>query len=265
MGLCLFFALNEYLTKNTINVIVLDDVVMSIDHNHRRDICKLFKTFFSDKQLIITTHDTAWAKQLRTEGIVEQRNMIHFVNWNIDAGPTFEFDKDLWDKIKELLEKDDVPGAASKLRREAESFFENVCDCLYAPIPYKGNLQWELGEYATAAVATLKSLTERAKKNCEKGGDTAKKETIEIFYENAKGVIARSQIEQWAINAEVHYNKWSEMKRKDFEPVAESFKELFKLFTCPKCGGLLILEKGIGKIKSKKVGCGCGEINWVIE
>ncbi|MFH1673522.1 MAG: chromosome segregation protein SMC, partial [Pseudomonadota bacterium] len=79
MGLCLFFALNEYLTKDAIKIIILDDVVMSIDRNHRRAICNLLKTYFSDKQFIITTHDTAWAKQLKTEDVVKQKNMVHFL------------------------------------------------------------------------------------------------------------------------------------------------------------------------------------------
>jgi len=262
MGLCLFLALNEYLTKNALSIIVLDDVIMSIDHNHRRDICRLIKTHFSDKQLVITTHDTAWAKQLKTEGIVEQKNMIHFLSWDIEVGPSYEWDKDIWDKIAELLKKDDVPGAAQKLRREAECYFENVCDFLSAKITYKGSRQWELGEYASAAVSVLKSLAHSAKKNFEKAGDRNKALEVEKFYENAKKVISRSQVEQWAVNAGIHYNQWADMKRKDFEPVVESFRELFNLFQCPACEGPLLFERSVGKTASRSVSCRCKEISW---
>ena len=58
MGLCLFLALNKYLTRGAIHVIVLDDVVMSIDSNHRRSVCKFLREHFRDRQFIITTHDT---------------------------------------------------------------------------------------------------------------------------------------------------------------------------------------------------------------
>jgi len=262
MGLCLFFALNDYLTKNNIQTVVLDDVVMSIDANHRRDICKLLRDFFPGKQFIITTHDTAWAKQLKTEGVVAQKNMVHFVNWNVDTGPVFEFDKDLWDKIKESLEKDDVPAAAARLRREAEFFFENVCDFLYAKIPYKGTHQWELGEYASAAVSALKTIIERAIKNFRKAKQEDKAKELESFYEAAKGIIAKSNIEQWAVNAEVHYNKWANLTKKDFAPVVEAFKELFKLFECSKCHGLLIMERGVGDANTKTVVCNCRNISW---
>lgn len=265
MGLCLFFSLNDYLTKNKIQTIVLDDVVMSIDSNHRRDICKLLRDYFPEKQFIITTHDTAWAKQLRTENVVAQKNMVHFVNWNVATGPVFELDKDLWDKIKESLEKDDVPSAAHRLRREAEYYFENVCDFLYAKIPYKGNHQWELGEYAAAAISVLKTIIERAIKNYKKKGQDDKAKALECFYETAKSVISRSQIEQWAINVEVHYNKWANLSKKEFSPVVDAFKELFKLFECNKCGGLLSLERGVGKAESKTVVCNCRSISWDVK
>jgi len=265
MGLCLFLALNEYLTKNSISVIVLDDVVMSIDQNHRRDICRLLNTYFSDKQFIITTHDTAWAKQLKTEGIVSQKNMVHFLSWDIDVGPAYELDKDLWTKIDELLKKDDVPSAAHKLRREAECYFENVCDFFYSKIPYKGSRQWELGEYVSAAVSSLKAFSEKAIKNFKKAGEGAKAGEVDTFYKNAKEIISKSQVEQWAINAEVHYNSWADMKKKDFEPVVQSFKNLFNLFQCDSCKKPLIFERGIGEHKSKSLSCSCKKISWNVE
>ena len=41
MGLCLYLALAERLTKGTIDFIILDDVVMSVDADHRRELCRL--------------------------------------------------------------------------------------------------------------------------------------------------------------------------------------------------------------------------------
>lgn len=100
MGFCLFFALNRYLVKDAVEVIILDDVVMSIDSGHRRGVCDLLKSFQSDRQFVITTHDAAWAKQLKSQGIVTRANMIHFANWNIETGPIYEIEKDLWVRIE---------------------------------------------------------------------------------------------------------------------------------------------------------------------
>lgn len=265
MGLCLFFALNKYLTEDAIKIIVLDDVVMSIDRSHRRAACQLLKKFFADKQLIITTHDTAWAKQLRTEGVVTQKNMIHFVNWNIDTGPIFELDKDLWDRIKEDLNKNDVPSAAHKLRRNAECFFENICDFLNAKLPYKGHHQWELGDYAPAAISAYKEYLKKAKSNFQKMKQQDKFEELNKLEKKANEIIARSQIEQWIINENVHYNKWVESNKKDFEPVVKAFKDLFQLFSCSSCGATIALSQNKGTTPKAIVSCGCGNIFWNIE
>jgi DNA repair exonuclease SbcCD ATPase subunit len=64
MGLCLYLALAERLTGGLIDLIILDDVVMSVDADHRRQLCDLLATFFPNRQFLITTHDKTWAAQL---------------------------------------------------------------------------------------------------------------------------------------------------------------------------------------------------------
>jgi|SRR3972149_8087396 len=265
MGLCLFFALNKYLTKDAIKTIILDDVVMSIDRSHRRAVCQLLKNFFLDKQFIITTHDTAWAKQLKAEGIVTQKNMIHFLNWNVDTGPIFELDKDLWDTIKEDLEKDDVPSAAHKLRRNAECFFENICDFLNAKLPYKGDHQWELGDFAPAAISAYKEYLKKAKTNFQKMKQQDKFEELNELDKKANDIIGKSQIEQWIVNENVHYSKWDEYSKNDFEPVVETFKDLFSLFTCSSCGATMTISQSKGDTSKTIVSCGCGKIFWNVQ
>lgn len=264
MGLCLFFALNEYLTTDLIKVIILDDVVMSIDRNHRKSVCGLLTKFFPNKQFIITTHNTAWAKQLKSEGVVSKKHMIHFLNWNIDAGPTYRLEQDLWQKIKEDLDKDDVPSAAHKLRRNAECFFEDICDLLNAKVPYKGTHQWELGDFASSAIATYRDYIPKAKDNFNKLNQKDKVKELAEFETKANEVIEKSKIEQWAINESVHYNAWTELSRQDFEPVVASFKDLFALFSCPSCGQTVSITYSKGETSKTVVSCGCGKICWNI-
>lgn len=264
MGLCLFFALNKYLTQDKIKLVVLDDVVMSIDCSHRRGVCSMLKKYFSERQFIITTHDAAWAKQLKTEGIVEQRNMIHFVNWNIETGPIFELEEDLWDKIEEDLKKDDVPAAAHKLRYNAECYFENVCDFINAKVPYKGHHQWELGDFAPAAISTYKDYLKKAKVNFQKMKESIKVGELNKLEKSANEIINKSQIEQWVINENVHYNRWKNFGKEDFIPVVEAFQDLFRLFTCDSCGQLISVSYGRGTTPKTVVSCDCGEIFWNI-
>jgi recombinational DNA repair ATPase RecF len=67
MGLCLYLALSEQLNKGLMNLTILDDVVMSVDADHRRELCHLLAKSFPDQQFIITTHDKTWANQLKRQ------------------------------------------------------------------------------------------------------------------------------------------------------------------------------------------------------
>ena len=57
MGLCLYLALSERLTGGFIDITILDDVVMSVDADHRRELCHLIASAFPQRQFLITTHD----------------------------------------------------------------------------------------------------------------------------------------------------------------------------------------------------------------
>ena len=109
MGVCLYLALAERLTKGTVDLVILDDVVMSVDVDHRRQLCSVLASEFPDRQFLITTHDQAWASQLRTEDVVTSSNCTEFFNWNIDAGPQINDEVELWDRIASDLKRGDVP------------------------------------------------------------------------------------------------------------------------------------------------------------
>lgn len=265
MGVCLFFALNKYLTQDTIKLIILDDVVMSIDRSHRRGFCSLLNKCFPGRQFIITTHDAAWAKQLKTEGVVKLKNMIHFVYWNIETGPIFELEKDLWDKIEEDLKKNDVPSAAHKLRYNAECYFEHTCDFLNARVPYKGHHQWELGDFAPATISIYKEYLKKAKNNFQKIKQLNKVEELNRLEKKANDIINKSQVEQWIVNENVHYNKWENFTREDFRPVVGAFKDLFGLFTCDSCGSIISVSYTKATTPKAIVSCGCGKFFWNIE
>ena len=57
MGVCLYLALIRQLLHDDFRLAVLDDVVTSVDTNHRRQFCSLLKDVFPDVQFILTTHD----------------------------------------------------------------------------------------------------------------------------------------------------------------------------------------------------------------
>ncbi len=164
MGICLYLALAERLTQGYIDLIVLDDVMMSVDAPHRRQICHLLADFFKGKQFFITTHDQTWARQLRLEGVVSSKGMVELYDWQIDSGPRVNSQADMWNAIDKDLTRNDIPAAAAKLRRGSEEFFRSVCNSLRAEVKFRDNGQYELGDLLPPALKTYKNYLKKAKK-----------------------------------------------------------------------------------------------------
>ena len=260
MGVCLFLALNEELVNGDLGFIVLDDVMMSVDTGHRKDICRLLAEQFADYQFVITTHDRTWAKQLRQERVVGDAQVIEFTGWTVEGGPNTHRQLDLWETIREHLERDDVNGAAFRLRRGNEDFFEDVCSALGAQVTYNSGMQWQLDDWLPAAMNQYRDLVRRGRRAALSWNDN---ETVMAFDElesDRKKIYGRTYAEQWSINASVHYNNWENMSKEDFLPVADAFRDLQSLFGCSTCGGLLEKVPRKGSLQVAK--CPCGKSNW---
>lgn len=63
LGLCIFLAFVKHFNDD-LRLIVLDDVLTTIDADHRRRVVALLQHEFADYQLIMTTHDVGWAREL---------------------------------------------------------------------------------------------------------------------------------------------------------------------------------------------------------
>lgn len=261
MGLCLFLGLHKFLAKDNLSSIVLDDVVMSVDAKHRRNVCKTLLKHFPDKQFIITTHDRVWANQLKTENVVSSKNMIEFKWWSIETGPATWTDEDFWKSILDDITKGDVPQAAWKLRRNGECFLNDVCDLLQARVVFKGDGNWEFGDYLHAAIEQFKSIITKAKEAANSWNNREALAAIVDFDDKLSEAIKKSNCEQWAVNPNVHYNKWTDFQPADFKPVVEAYRELLGMFTCKDYKHIPQLLNSKGKVP-EALKCSCGKLNW---
>ena len=260
MGICLFLALNEELVKERLGFIVLDDVMMSVDSGHRKDVCRLIAREFTGCQFIITTHDRTWTKQLKQERVVEPNHVIEFTSWTLEGGPNTHRQLDLWQTIELCLDQDDIYSAAFELRRGSEDFFEDVCSALGAKVTYNSSMQWQLDDWMPAAMDQYKDLLKRSRGSALSWGYS---DTAASFAEREsirKQIYDRTYVEQWSINAAVHYNNWENMSKEDFSPVVDAFRDLQSLFVCPYCAGLI--EIFPPKAKPQFAKCPCGHVNW---
>ena len=260
MGVCLFLALNEELAKEKLKLIILDDVIMSVDTDHRKDVCRLLREWFSDRQFIIATHDKTWATQLKQEGVVQANQIIEFTNWTVESGPNTRLQVDLWDAIQADLEQENVANAAFKLRRGSEDFFESVCDALGAKLTYNSKMQWQLDDWLPAAMEEYKDLLKKGRRVASSWADQTAIDTLNRMESVRSHTYGQIFDEQWAINVNVHFNIWANMSKQDFIPVVEAFRKLHALFECSDCGRLI--EKVPRKGAHQAVKCPCDATSW---
>lgn len=161
LGLCIFLALFNKAYKD-FPLLVLDDVVTTLDSRHRENVCQLLFEEFSDKQFIITTHDGIWFDQLKAAQRVynlgnEFRNYI-IVKWDENYGPDIEPYKVKWAKIKENIENRDINCAGNEGRRYLEWLLKDTCNRTMAKIPAKESGKYEVGDLLQPAKSRLLKL-----------------------------------------------------------------------------------------------------------
>lgn len=263
MGVCLFLALSEHLNTRFIDLVILDDVVMSVDVGHRKTFCSVLSKNFPEKQFIITTHDTTWANQIRGEGLVSSKQMLKFFDWSVDAGPKIHYEADVWNRIDEDLIKNDISAASAKLRNGLEEFTRFVCHNLRAKVPYTLDDGGSLGDFLPAAIGTFCDLLSKAKDSANSWNRRDEVERLNKIDDNVKNVIKRALGEQWTINATVHYNAWANLNKEDFSPVVSAFKELcLSVFSCDNEGCESVLKVTYDGATPSGVRCKCGHVNW---
>lgn len=258
MGLCLYLALMRQLLGDDFRLAVLDDVVMSIDKQHRNELCALLKKEFPDTQFIITTHDEAWLRQMQSAKLVTRKASVTFRGWTIDDGPRVNAAKDAWEEIDAELANDRVSVAAGILRRYLEFVFGEIGESLGAPVPLKLDGDYDLGDLLPSVVGRFSKHLAEAAKSAKAWDNAEAVEAVEARQTMFRERNTRGGDEQWVVNKAVHYNDWADFAREDFEPVVDAFKDLVECFRCKDCGTWLCATPRRG---AKSLHCDCSKVS----
>ncbi|GAB7009028.1 AAA family ATPase [Halorubrum trueperi] len=266
MGLCLYLALCDYLEDGELPLIMLDDVVMSVDAEHRRPLANLLKEEISSNfQILITTHDELWYRHLKTVGVLSRKSTIKFSNWSLEDGPQIlGRSGDEWDRIEELMDEGDVQAAASRLRHTAEWFLREACHQFGAEVRFKSDSRWTLGDFTGPGMSRYKELLKQSKRAGNSWGNDISE--INDLDNKRSEVYSNFQREMGAVNPNVHFNEneWATFSVAELRPVVDAFKELYDLFWCSNCNSCLsLVEDGFDEVAFK---CSCGgKANWTLE
>jgi len=259
MGLCLYLALMNHLLGDAFTFAVLDDVLMSVDAGHRRQVCTLLKESFPNTQFIFTTHDEIWLRHMKSEGLIKGRNFAHFRTWTVDLGPTEWDDRDVWTELDALLAKNDVRGAAALLRHYLEHFAKEACDRLRASVEFRGDAQFVLSDLLPNATGALGELFKKAKAAANSWNQKDVIDRIDALQAMFADAKVKTGFDTWQVNAAVHFNEWADLQKSDFEPVVAAFRAFTGAFQCLSCSEMYFVTPDRGPKEALR--CGCGTLN----
>lgn len=122
LGLCYFLALCRRQTTATpdFRVLILDDVMHSVDAAHRNRVAQLLAAHFGDFQIIITTHDEPFYARLRQHLGNNGYAYTVLSDWTIADGPILgnaktDLDKILDPAVRQTMSQGDLAAAGGRL------------------------------------------------------------------------------------------------------------------------------------------------------
>ncbi|GAA0020708.1 AAA family ATPase [Bradyrhizobium diazoefficiens] len=158
LGLCVFLALAKRDSNG--GPLVLDDVVSSFDREHRSYVTDLLSQEFSDRQVLIFTHDYDWFVELRTRLAAKLWHFKILLPWKEPAiGIRWANNAGGFDLARELLESDPA-SAAAKARAVMDTQLAAIAEVLGILVPF---IKGPRNDLRFAG-----DLLERLSKDCER-------------------------------------------------------------------------------------------------
>lgn len=243
LGLCYFLAVRRNGADKNPNfkVLILDDVLTSVDATHRQKIAFLLKDNFSDHQVIITTHDKIFYDRLKSTFASGQFRYVAISTWDIDRGPLLMPNHSDFEKIRaphrDVLSQEDLSAASG---RAAECLLRDIADGVRCAIPYRAD-----GKYTMADLwSPIKSKLEK------QNGFMALHGKLTATLDSCAWV--RNQ-------CGAHYGTpAAPVTMTEAREFAIALEELYDAMFCKKCSRIVTLIPG-----TKDWRCHCGNIQYL--
>ena len=230
LGLCIFLA---FIKENcNVPIIILDDIVATVDLSHKERIARLLLDEFEDYQLILTTHNKTWFNQIRNlrrakDWKFKEKGKFMYVeitSWNLDEGPHLSNHKTDIQIIQKHLINNDLVAAVHASRRLLENVLKNICIANSALIKMTDKPH-SLLDYLNAAKKSMEYQT--------------KGTPLEYDYDNLFYEIERVRD---LGNSFVHGDD-EDMTLKDAKIFCDAVYNLQEAVTCEKCGSYIRFNK----------------------
>jgi len=155
LGFCIYLATVRIFNPPD-TLLVLDDVLTSIDKDHRQRFAELLFEQFSDYQIVLTTHDEYWFGILQSmaQARGDQSKWIfkRIAGWTVDGGPESATFENTWSYIEANLNEDAYRELGGPLRLVLEDFLKRVAAKIGLEVRYNFDGRYTSGDFVMAGI-----------------------------------------------------------------------------------------------------------------
>jgi energy-coupling factor transporter ATP-binding protein EcfA2 len=247
LGLCIFLALVKLDDEND-RPIVLDDVVSSLDREHRGMLAKVFLEDFSDRQVIVLTHDREWYSELRARLPAKHWGFLTLKPWTDPMiGIQWAHSKETFDDARALLEINPT-AAGNRARAIMDTQMAIAAEKLFVPVLYA---RGDRNDHRTC-IEFLERIISIATKALRKKQGT----NWPVFPDPIANLEeARNLLLSWG-NRASHTGILTNTEAEELIQVCE---EVLFHFRCEECNDPIWIANQISR---KRLQCSCGIFQW---
>jgi hypothetical protein len=218
LAIALFLAMAESFNEQ-LGFLLLDDVINSFDVEHRGRLAELLAEGFSDRQLIVLTHDQQFFEHLSRRAPSWRK--LEFTSWSYASGPrTTQYEtSSILAVARERLATGDIQGAASKARRGLEELLQETCEALWAPLPFRRGQANDKREVGELFKGLRRALKDRAKPMLD---------SLEPLLKNLEADVGAT------LNVEVHAGR-GRSGSTEVDAALTRIEALDREWSCPAC------------------------------
>ena len=247
LGICVFLALRKRLKEENpeFRLLVLDDVMTSIDVSHASRLAELLLSDYDDYQMIITTHNRVWFEHMR--GVIARMGKaerfltrtIH--HWSLEGGPEIRDPVEQAEELRRAMAEGSANAIAMGAGRLLEGVLAEMRYELMLAVPAKRGETYTLGDIWPAFRKKARKEYSGIERDC---GDVIRDIDRLMAVRNWQGA---------------HYNEWANsLSPSDAEGFGKSVLSLFAGLYCDSCRRYV----GPSKAPSGDVSCRCGKLRY---
>ena len=248
LGLCVFLAMAKQ-DGGKAQSIILDDVVVSLDRNHRGMVAQLLEEQFADRQVVLLTHDREWYTELRHQ-LDESRWQFKALQPYDSPSIGIRWSEKTWtlDDARALV-KSAPDSAGNTARKIMDIELALKAERLKSRLPY---LHREKNDHRTAHDFLLRLISDGEK--CFQRRGSSKdyepfKDAIQALGE------ADRFLETWGNSASHAFG----VVPNEAAKLIDACEAALRAFDCPNCGRSVHKEDDSN---AKCLQCPCGELRW---